>query len=126
MVRYKYNDERDPPAPFIYATIAGMDGTTGEARLPAQVDSGADRTVIPLAVAKDLGLQRVRELLIGGLGGSAAMLTTFLVRLRVHDFPAVEVEVIADRAEPFVLLGRDVLNLYRCVLDGPAKALDVE
>jgi hypothetical protein len=126
MVRYKYNDERDPPAPFVYVTIGGIDGTTGEKRVPAQVDSGADRTVIPLEVSDELGLHKVRDLLIGGLGGTAAMLPTFLVRLGVHDFEPIEIEVIADRAEPFILLGRDVLNLYRCLHDGPAKALEIE
>ena len=126
MVRCKYNEEQEPAAPFVYVTIAGIDGTTGEARVPAQVDSGASRTVIPLAVATDLGIQRVRELAIAGLGANVLMLLTFLLRLRVHDFEGLDIEVIADRSEPFVLLGRDVLNRYRCLLDGPAKALEME
>jgi hypothetical protein len=126
MVRYKYNEERDPPAPFVYVTICGVDGATAEKRIPAQVDSGADRTVIPLAAATELRLEKVRDLLIGGFGGTAVELPTFLVHLRVHDFEPVAIEVIADSAEPFVLLGRDVINRYRFLLDGPAKALEFE
>ena len=81
MVRYKYNDERDPPAPFVYVTISGQDGATPEKQIPAQVDSGADRTVIPRTAVNELGLQRVRDLLIGGFGGTAVELPTYLVQL---------------------------------------------
>jgi hypothetical protein len=126
MVRYKYNDERDPPAPFVYVTMSGIDGTTSEKRIPAQVDSGADRTVIPLAVANELGLLKVRDLLIGGFGGSSIALPTFLIQLRVHDFAPLQIEVIGAPDESFALLGRDVLNLYRCLHDGPAKAFEIE
>lgn len=126
MVRYKYNDELTPPAPFVYVMIGLPDGPDTPVRVPAQVDSAADRTVIPLAVADGLGLLKVRELMVGGFGGSIVSLPTFLAALRVHDFEPLTVEVLADRDERFVLLGRDVLNRYRFLLDGPALALEVE
>jgi hypothetical protein len=35
------------------------------------------------------------------------------------------VEVLAAD-EPYVLLGRDILNRYRVVLDGPKQKLEIE
>jgi len=38
----------------------------------------------------------------------------------------VTIEVLANRDEPYVLLGRDVLNRHRIVLDGPQLLLDID
>jgi hypothetical protein len=36
------------------------------------------------------------------------------------------VKVLASLEEPYVLLGRDVLNHFRITLDGPNLVLDIE
>jgi hypothetical protein len=36
------------------------------------------------------------------------------------------VRVVASRDEPYVLLGRDVLNDYRAILDGPLLRSEIE
>jgi hypothetical protein len=38
----------------------------------------------------------------------------------------VKASVLAIANEPFVLLGRDVLNHFRMTLDGPNSLLDIE
>ena len=47
MIRYNYNRQVNPPAPFVYVSIErpSVDGTTVE--MPAQIDSAADISVIP-------------------------------------------------------------------------------
>ena len=39
--------------------------------------------------------------------------------------PRVVVVLIAHAEEPFILLGRDVLNQHRLVLDGPGLAFEI-
>jgi len=70
-------------------------------------------------------LSQVGEILIGGLGGSIYSLPAHVVTLSIHDQPAQTVKVIASADEPWVLLGRDVLNAYRVILDGPRSALEL-
>ena len=53
-------------------------------------------------------------------------LATFLIQLAVRGFPAMTVEVFGNRDEPFVILGRDVMNRFRVVLDGPRLVLELE
>jgi hypothetical protein len=48
-----------------------------------------------------------------------------LVEIQVHDMPPVLIRAVLGRNEPFILLGRDVLNNYRITLDGPALALEI-
>ena len=43
-----------------------------------------------------------------------------------HDSPPRVIRVVASRDEPYVLLGRDVLNGHRVILDGPRLHLEIE
>jgi hypothetical protein len=48
------------------------------------------------------------------------------VLLGVHTFSPRLIEVLAHPEEQWVLLGQDVLNQLRSLLDGPATALEIE
>ena len=45
--------------------------------------------------------------------------------MSVHDLPPLDLTVYGNKGEPYVLLGRDVLNRYRIVFDGPQLALEI-
>jgi hypothetical protein len=126
MARYRYAAEFNPPAPFVQVTLGNP--TTGEQRqaIPAQVDTAADRTVLPEAVALSLHLNRIGETVIGGFGGTITVVPLYGVLLGVHTFPPRLIEVLAHPEEQWVLLGRDVLNQLRSLLDGPATALEID
>jgi hypothetical protein len=126
MIRYRYVTHLDPPAPFVNVSVQCP--TTGRqaAGLAAQVDTAADRTVLPAQVVAALGLVEVGRFLIEGFGGHIIELPTYLVAVRIHDLPAVEVRAVLGEREPYILMGRDVLNGYRLLLDGPKLALEIE
>ncbi len=93
--------------------------------LPAQLDTAADRTVVPLAVVQSLGLEPVDQITIGGFAGQIHRVPVYLVTLAIRTFPARLVRVLAHPGEPWVLLGRDVLNGHRVLFDGPNLVLEV-
>jgi len=121
---YRYANE-DPPAPFALVILSALGGTATARDLPAKVDSGADRTVIPLRFVEQLGLVEVERLPFAGLAGELIELPVFAVQLVVRDFDAIIVSVAASEGEPHVLLGRDVLNRYKLLLDGPNGKLEI-
>jgi hypothetical protein len=125
MIRYLYNRQTTPPAPFVYVTVACPKTGPATGLLPAQLDIGADRSVIPLDIARQLNLVQMDALPVGGFGTRVETLPTFAVSLAIREFPAVLLEIFGVRGEPFVLLGRDMLNRYRIVLDGPQLALEI-
>jgi predicted aspartyl protease len=90
---------------------------------PAQIDTGADRTVIPFAVVKHLGLLRFGEIPLAGLGGIVSHLDSYLVVIELKGLRPSNVEVVAAD-EPWILLGRDVDNHFRMLLDVPASSLE--
>ena len=123
---YPYQGSITPPAPFVAVTFAHPDNDSRVEGVPAQVDTGAFKTVVPGRVVNSLNLVRLREMEAEGLSGAVVTLATFIVRLSITGTSdSHTLEVLASDDEPFVLLGRDVLNRYRVVLDGPNQRLEI-
>jgi len=92
---------------------------------PAQIDTGADRTVLPAAAVAALGLVEDGRLQFQGFTGKVVELPVFLVDVHVHDLPAITVRAVLGEHEHLILLGRDVLNAHRLLLDGPVLTLEI-
>ena len=125
MIRYSYNSEIQPPAPFVYLNLRNPADGTELSQVPAQIDTAADRTVLPDSVVNALGLSQIGTTSIGGFGGIVYSLPAYVVDLAIHDLAHQPFKVIASPEEPWVLLGRDVLNTHRFLLDGPGLALEI-
>jgi hypothetical protein len=126
MIRYKYDGSLTPPAPFVNVTLRNYATGARIEDFPAQVDPGADRTVLPEAVVKALELPQTDVLMIAGLGGLARHLPAYIVHVSVHTYPGKLVKIVATSGEAWAILGRDTLNSYRILLDGPHLALEIE
>jgi hypothetical protein len=94
--------------------------------LPAPIDRAADRTVIPGGRVERLGLVPLDELPVAGFGGQVLLVATDLVEVTIRSLSPVPVEVLAHPEEPFILLGRDVLNRHCLRLDGPGRTLEID
>jgi predicted aspartyl protease len=125
MIRYKYNTQVDPPAPFVLVTLRNPADGAELREVPAQIDTAADLTVLPSRFAHDLGLSEIGQARIVGLGGVSYSASVFVVLLGIHDSSPTPLRVVSSVDEPWVLLGRDVLNTRRMVLDGPELALEI-
>jgi hypothetical protein len=125
MIRYNHNTQFDPPAPLVLVTLRNPKTGQSVADQPAQIDHAADFTVLPLATVDLLHLVPLGEMGAMGLGQRVDIVTTFLVDIDLHGYVHARTKVIASN-EPYVLLGRDILNQHRVVLDGPRLKLEIE
>lgn len=125
MIRYNYNAQHRPAAPFVILTIRHPHSGVEIGNLPAQIDTAADCTLLPSSIAKQLSLDKIGEVAIGGVGGTVDWMDVHEVLLGIQPLPLRLVEVVAHDGESWVLLGRDVLNGYRLILDGPAAILEI-
>ena len=125
MVRYAYNQQVVPPAPFVHVTVRspqeGADGIV----VPAQIDTAADLTVIPGQFVEILRLAPLGSVSAVGLVGHSMTLPTLLSRAPGQGSWSGHGHVIASDDEPYVLLGRDVLNRFTIMLDGPNRTVAV-
>ncbi len=125
MIRYAYAKAFTPPAAFVNVAVRCPATGLQAVDLPAQVDTAADRTVLPEPVVKAMELVSDGRLAFQGFGSQVLELPTFLVEVRVHDLPPILVRAVLGEREPHVLLGRDVLNTLRILFDGPQQALEI-
>ena len=126
MIRYRYNQQLSPPAPFVHVSLQGLDGAAAIADLPAQLDTAADMTVVPAAMAERLGLVPFGTVQVSAFGGILTTVRTFLARVQIRDQEPVVIKIVSSMEEPHVLLGCDVLNRHRILLDGPRGVLEID
>ena len=122
-MKIDYNKSIEPPAPFISVAVAHPLRPDSDVQMMAKIDSGADITALPLTVVQQLNLQANHFLEIAGYDNQIVSLPVYDSRLTIAHI-RVRFEAIAI-SENHAILGRDVLNLLRVLLDGPALALEI-
>jgi hypothetical protein len=125
VIRYRYANLQ-PPGPLVNLTVRDPISGNQLDLQPAIIDPAADRTVLPGKTISALGLIEDGHLHFQGFTSEVVELPVFLVELRLHDFAPVRLRAALGEHEPFILLGRDMLNHYRIVLDGPQQFLEIE
>ena len=90
----------------------------------AKLDTGADLTAIPTALIERLHLMPAGEIEVEGYDSRRATVRAYDVSLEIDQLNVAGLLVIGF-AEDYVLLGRDVLNRLRILLDGPALTTEI-
>jgi predicted aspartyl protease len=88
------------------------------------VDTGADVSLIPQRLAVELNLAPADAMIVEGFDGERQQLPLFAVDVTVEDIHLTGLEVVAYPTD-HAILGRDVLNRFRLLLDGPAQLLEL-
>lgn len=95
-------------------------------RANAMLDSGAVMTCVPKWVIDRLGPLTYSSVRVRLANGELRDAITAVIRIRVasHDIPNRIEVVIIDKE--YALIGRDILNRYRVMLDGPEERWSIE
>jgi len=124
-MKFHYDRQNsDPPAPFLPVLISHPGKPDIVRDIIAKVDTGADLTAIPYRFIQELRLRVVGSLQVSGFEGQVRTVDSYAVRLELSTGPFAFLTVLGID-EPYALLGRDALNQFRLLLDGPALTLEV-
>lgn len=115
---WSYNQEVQPPAPFLDLVVHHPEETAQAIRIQAKIDTGADISAVPAVLITQLGLPTTSKIVIEGYDGIPATVFTYGVVIEVEQAHFRSQEVIAI-SEQYILLGRDVLNHFYLHLNGP-------
>ena len=118
--RLAYDATLDPPGPVVPVRISAPAGQDS-VMLPMLVDTGADCTLVPAALVRQLGLPPIDVIAVTGVGGARRRATVHAAALELGGLRLVARVVGFDEA----ILGRDVLNHTVITLDGPGRAISV-
>jgi predicted aspartyl protease len=125
MIYYAYNKQFNPPAPFVYVRLRCPQTGAEVTDIPALLDTAADRTTIPGTIVTDFGLVPIDEASVSVYGGAVSTLLLFDVQIAVRELELLDLKVFGNDHEPYVILGRDILNKLHIVLKGPQLALEI-
>ena len=118
-----YDSRYHPPAPVLPVQISRPSDAVS-LTVQGFLDTGADMTVIPNSAVRDLHLQPVSITLSRGFRGSVTESTVFSASISLVSEEAEAVRVLSWD-EDYALVGRDLINGWRVVLDGPARSLSL-
>lgn len=124
-MKFAYSTARKPPIPAIPVAIWTPDLARSVHVATAHIDTACDMTVVPQHVLDPLGLNPSRHISAVGLGSIKSTLPVYIVRLEIQGIGTMLVDVATHVNEPYVLIGRDVLNHLAITLDGPNRTLEL-
>lgn len=124
MITFPYDETYDPAAPVCQINLS-VASTGSSVSLPAIIDTGADATIVPLDYLRQIGARRVFEASLRSQWGERRSVYLYLIDLRLGELTLPGVYVVGDDRGDEVVLGRDVLNRLRLVLDGPKRVSQV-
>jgi hypothetical protein len=124
MVSVPYDPAHAPPAPVLDVVVSNpLAGLSGRTQL--MVDSGAEQTVQPYQLLMRLQVPLGPPVAVYGFGGAGMSLMECDVEIALPGCAPELVAVLTGPANLHYVLGRDVLNRYRVVLDGPNQRLEI-
>jgi len=91
----------------------------------AIVDTAADGTIIPIQLIEHLEAPFVDDVRLRSQWGEWHRARVFTVDIGIDQLRLPAVEVVGDERGDEIILGRNVLNKLRLMLDGPAAVTKV-
>jgi len=115
-----YSQAHYPPMPVLDVSLAAPESQDWTGPFSAEVDSGADFTIVPASLLRPLHPPAVRPATLSSQWRDRRPVLVYEVDLRVGDLVLPAVDVAGDPYSGEILLGRNVLNCLDLRLEGPA------
>lgn len=119
MKEYPYDTAYDPPIPACSVVLTGPSNDR-RVTLAAVLDTGADGTIVPVRYLQEIGARRAYEATLRSQWGESRPVFLYLVDLQIGELALPGIYVVGDELGDEAVLGRNVLNRLRLLLDGPA------
>lgn len=111
----------NPAAVIESIKVSDLKGNEFYSPLPGLIDTGCDRSAVPLDICTSLRLPLYRKILLAGFDSKVDLYPTYLVYLKVEDMNDVPFEVCGVKRKN-VLLGRDFLKNMLLVVSSKTSA----
>lgn len=122
---YPYNRLLTPPFPQVEVTIYQTGTKRAINPLSAEVDTGADITLVPSDYLKTIQADEIYQSRLRSQWGEHRKVSIYSVDLEIAGELLADIEVAADQLSTSVLLGRNATNKLILLLDGPRELTDI-
>jgi predicted aspartyl protease len=124
-MKIPYLDDYTPAIPVLQIRLGYPEESLRLGPLSAIVDTGADATILPRALVDELEAPFVDEAWLSSQWGEWFAVKTFTVDIGFDNLRLPAVRVVADERSEEIILGRNVLNRLRLLLDGPRQQTEL-
>lgn len=119
MNEYPYLRSYDPALPICELRLA-VPATGRSVTTQAIIDTGADATLVPVVLLDQIGARRVFGTGLRSQWGERRRVFLYLADVHIGQVLLPGMYVVGDEIGQETILGRNVLNRLRLLLDGPA------
>jgi predicted aspartyl protease len=122
---YTYSPDYVPEAPVLDIEIGIPDAEVFSGFHTALVDTGADTTVIPIDYLHAIQAEVVDRAFLRSPWDDRRTVSIYAVAMKIDNYLLNAVRVVGDDLGKEIILGRNVLNHLRILLDGPASIMEL-
>ena len=116
---FPYDATYDPAVP-VCALSLSVRSTGRRVELNAIIDTGADGTIIPVYYLREIGARRAFEVGMRSQWGERREVFLYLVDMQIGGAALPGIYVVGDESGQESVVGRNVLNQLKVLLDGPS------
>lgn len=123
--QFDYDSHYEGPSlPVVELGVTGRKATKNQV-VSALVDSGADATLIPVNILREVDARKIDSRWARNISGVRYQVAMYAVDLAIGSFAFPDTEVIANIQTDEIVLGRDVLNQLIVTLNGLASVVEI-
>jgi|GEM_PF-253557 len=115
---HPYLDTYYPPMPALEVQLGYPEEALVLGPLPAIVDTGADGTLVPQSLIDQIRAPLVDEVRVRSHWGEWRTMQLFTVDVGIGQLRLPAIEVAGDDQDKEIVLGRNILNRLRLLLEG--------
>lgn len=124
-MKFPYDESYWPAFPAAYVVVSNAEADLRTERAMALLDTGSDGSLVPIALLREVLAPPIAEARIRSHWGEWRRVQLFVVDIELNGFLLPGVIVVGDDQGDEIVLGRDVLNKFRLLLDGPAASAEI-
>lgn len=124
-MRLSYRTDYRPPVPAIPVRLYSPVTEKYAGPELAIVDTGSDATMVPLRYLLAIGAEETAPGWLVTVTGNRQPVALYFVDIQCAQDVAPGLRVVADETGEDIVLGRDFLNRFALLLDGPFRQVTV-
>jgi predicted aspartyl protease len=124
-MKYPYDAVYEPPFPAAPVVLRNSEEGLRTEQVQALLDTGSDGSLVPIAYLEEILAPPMVDTHIRSHWGEWRAVQLFAVDIELGNLRLPSVFVVGDEQGNEIVLGRNVLNRLRLLLDGPAEVSDI-